>query len=210
MGLDHNYDDIAAARRDATERFQEEVEFPLARFVNTRFGLYATSRYLREGGKDFSENKDISPNRMRGPGSLRRQSGRLGQALRSNFKGGSREARVDLAVTAQGIVWTKEIMVEYAALHEFGGSYKVPVTERMRAYFWRRYYEAGGAGAGSGPAAGRQMNKWKGLALGAESNSHFRIEMPERPYARPSMEDVHPEAAEKGEELLTTFLDGID
>lgn len=210
MGVKHNYDDFADALDEMPGRVKTEVGKPLAKFTNIRFGAVATDRYMREGGASFDDNAQAPPNRQTGAGSLRRQGGRLTQAVLGSFKDGSREHRVNLQVTANGVTWRKDILVEYAWIHEHGGTIRVPVNEGMRGLFWRKYYEAGGGGEAFETAQGAtQAAHWKALAIGAEHNTHFTIQMPARPYAGPAMDDIEPDVAEKGADLVVELMNSL-
>ena len=57
----------------------------------------------------------------------------------------------------------------YASIHNEGGVIRVPRTERMRRYFWARYYES----------KGREV-KWKAMALTNKKTMNIRI--PARPF----------------------------
>lgn len=210
MGVQHNYDDFADVLREVPDLVKTQVGEPLAQFTNIRFGAVATARYMREGGATFEGDTRPPPNRQTGAGSLRRQSGRLSQALQGSFNQGSREHRVNLQVTANGITWRKDILVEYAWIHEHGGTIQVPVTEKMRGFFWAKYYEAGGGGEAFETAQGAtQAAHWKALALGAESNTQFTIHMPARPYSGPAMDDIEPDVGEKALDLIADLMNNL-
>ena len=63
----------------------------------------------------------------------------------------------------------------YARTHQLGGQWKVPVTKKMRGYFWHKYYET-------------KEGKWKGMAL--TNKTEFNIVMPPRPYLVVQDEDL--------------------
>ena len=53
----------------------------------------------------------------------------------------------------------------YASIHHTGGS--IPVTPKMRKYFWAMYYKSGGRGKKGTPTA--QAQAWRSLALTRKS-----------------------------------------
>lgn len=61
----------------------------------------------------------------------------------------------------------------YARIHQEGG--KIPITDRMRRYFWFRYYDSEGEG-----------EQWRNFALTKKTV----INMPARPYITLTTEDV--------------------
>lgn len=169
-----------------------EVLKPLARFSQTVFAAYATGDYMQDAG--FSTESTRVPRSPGDNGPLRIVSTRLASAVAGNFYGGRREFVDRLEVSKDGFVWSREIYVPYAALHEYGGTVRVPVTERMRGFFWARFYEAGGAGS-------PEAEKWKAMALTRQTV--FTIEIEARPYAGPALRDAAPDIEEEGGWLLT-------
>lgn len=73
-----------------------------------------------------------------------------------------------------------EFRVVYAAIHEYGGTIKVPVTAKSRAYFWWRHRVTGD-------------DKWKAMAL--SKKSHFIVKIPARPYLRPAVQSTKDDVA---------------
>jgi phage gpG-like protein len=214
MAIEHNYDQFARAFDEKRGAIKSEVLRPVARFTNVRFGALATDKYMREGGATFTEGSTLGPNRQTGTGTLRRDKGTLTQAVNSSFKDGKRRGQIDVAITANGLTWTKVIGVgddlNYAAIHEFGGTIEIPVTEKMRGFFWAKYYEAGGGSEDFETAQGATTAAhWKGLALGAQKHSSFTIEMPARPYARPAMADAEPEIQQKTSDLFFDLMNSL-
>lgn len=61
------------------------------------------------------------------------------------------------------------------AIHQYGGSWQVPVTKRMRGYFWSQYYKSGDV-------------KYKFMAL--TNKTEFNITMPARPFLVLQDEDM--------------------
>jgi phage gpG-like protein len=59
----------------------------------------------------------------------------------------------------------------YAAIHQFGGTIRptIPITSKMRKFFWARYYETG-------------QENWKAMALTKKTEMKPVIRIPARPY----------------------------
>jgi phage gpG-like protein len=59
----------------------------------------------------------------------------------------------------------------YAAIHQFGGTVKpkIPITSRMRKFFWAKFYETG-------------FESWKALALTKKKELRPVLQIPARPY----------------------------
>jgi hypothetical protein len=173
----------------------------MAGFINLRFGQIATQRYMQDGPNPNQWGQ--IPKRGRDPGPLRKITERLAQAYRSSIKGGEREAETIVRVTGnQGqLTWTKIITVGYAALHEKGGSFSfdVPITERMRGFFYAKTLETGGK---------NEFNMWWRLYLASLSRSSFHIDatVPARPVAEPAVNDVEPEVVERAGQRTIDLL----
>ncbi len=60
----------------------------------------------------------------------------------------------------------------YAAIHEYGGTIDIPVTQKMRGYFFWRHSVTGD-------------EKWLFMAL--SKKDVFKVVIPARPYLRPAM-----------------------
>ncbi len=58
----------------------------------------------------------------------------------------------------------------YARIHNEGGIITIPLTKRMRSYFWSMYYKS----------KGDERDMWKNMALSRKSQ--FRVIMPKRQY----------------------------
>lgn len=67
--------------------------------------------------------------------------------------------------------------VEYAEIHEFGGTTHPKVTSKSRAFFWHMFFET-------------QDDKWKGMAL--TSKDSFDVVLKKRPYLNPAARDAMP------------------
>lgn len=66
--------------------------------------------------------------------------------------------------------------VEYAAIHEFGGTVEIPITTKMRKFAWWQWYESN-----------RKNDMWKGLAL--TKKKKMVRQFPARPYMRPAFDE---------------------
>lgn len=64
--------------------------------------------------------------------------------------------------------------VNYAAIHEFGGTVKPTVTPKMRRFAWAMFRKT-------------KESMWKGLALTKKKQLNIRI--PARPYMRPTFDE---------------------
>ena len=56
----------------------------------------------------------------------------------------------------------------YAAIHQFGGVVKPKVTEKMRSFYWAKWFET-------------KDDKWRWMALGAKVGTRLEIQIPARP-----------------------------
>jgi len=56
---------------------------------------------------------------------------------------------------------------KHASIHNEGGMVNIPVTKKMRKFFWAMYYKT-------------KKEKWKGMAL--TSKTHFSFKMPKRQF----------------------------
>lgn len=56
---------------------------------------------------------------------------------------------------------------KHASIHNEGGMVNIPVTKKMRKFFWAMYYKT-------------KKEKWKGMAL--TGKTHFSFKMPQRQF----------------------------
>jgi hypothetical protein len=122
---------------------------------------------------------------------------RLSSAVEGSFYQGRREGVTSIEITEGGFSWQRRITVPYARIHEKGGTITIPTTDRMRRYFWARFYET-------------ENERWKGLAFAAAQQSAFTVRIPARPYAQPAIEDIRPDVLTRGEMLILSVLDEFD
>lgn len=94
--------------------------------------------------------------------------------------------------------------LDYSAIHNEGGD--IPVTRKMRRFFWAKFYAAGGKGTKDGkipPLA----KKWLYLALAAQNKKKFK--MPKRMYIGESnkLNDV---IVKKIESIIYAIINGTN
>ena len=94
--------------------------------------------------------------------------------------------------------------LDYSAIHNEGGD--IPVTRKMRHFFWAKFYAAGGKGAKDGkipPLA----KKWLYLALASQKKKKFK--MPKRMYIGESnkLNDV---ITKKIESIIYAIINGTN
>lgn len=154
----------------------------VARRANTLISRTATTDYMIDAGKEvgrLSRTQSIGPN----PGRfLRILTARLRRSLMGSFtalvEGQQREGFVEIDIRPGPVMrFVKGSRVPYADIHEHGGTITVPVTERMRKFFWAQWYATG-------------EDRWKGMALTKVAS--FTIRIPARPYLGPAFTDEAP------------------
>ena len=182
--------ELEQARRE----FPETVLRPLAKWFGENFGAIATSRYMRDVGPNPS-----SDFRSRDDDTLESRTGQYARALagrrgRIQGAGGAPLHDTSLRLTNDGAVWERVINLVYARVQEEGA--RVPVTEKMKSYFWYRSYKA--------REEGREGDAeiWTRMAL--TSKSHFRI--PPRPVIEPTLNDIEAPAEREAQRLMTDLL----
>lgn len=145
----------------------------------TKIGASATTKYMRFGGTN------VGPNQQTGPGSLRRQTGRLARSLI-----GARSAQptpesirsapegiFDLTPTSNGVKLTYGSEVPYAGVHEqgFSGTVQVSAHTRQQTHVF-----------------GRELDS----PISVRVQSHTRrMDVPARPYLSPALEDTKDDIA---------------
>ncbi len=75
--------------------------------------------------------------------------------------------------------------VEYAGVHNWGGTVSPTITPKMRKFAWAKFYAAVGAGKEAKPV-GPDASFWKGLALTKKTKLNIRI--PQRQFLGDSKE----------------------
>ncbi len=89
-------------------------------------------------------------------------------------------------IPGQGKV-TIQNSLEYAEIHNEGG--EIPVTPKMKKFFWAKYYETGavnpGAGSRKKAALEAESGFWRGMALKRVGST---IKIPERQFLGPDPE----------------------
>lgn len=161
--LDHNVEELREALADALGRLPQ-LRRRIARMATTRFSTRSLNTYMQEGPKVRKKGDD---------GPIIRQSGRLATAVKG---GAGSKNRVE--VSGRVINFIIEIFVPYAAIHEFGGEIRIPVTAKMRSFFWAMWYDT-------------QDEKWKFMAL--TKKTVFIVTIPKRSYIQPALDDEQDE-----------------
>lgn len=167
---------------DDVQAFKQRLKQASRKFLReaaTVIGGRATTRHMR----NLLSSESPHSNPQTGPGTLRRQQGRLARSLpgarsaqtTDSSMRGAPGSIFDITVTPNGAVLTYGSKVPYAAIHEHGGS--IPVTDRMRGFFWAKHAATGAV-------------RWKRLAIAAEQNQAFHI--PARPYLEPALSGALP------------------
>lgn len=162
------------------------------RIASTVIGQQATENYMRDA-KGQGRRAKVD----RGP--LRIQSGDLARSLRAGANAGSNPEAIERIeqLGATKFRLTKGSRVEYAAIHEYGGTVNPSVTDRMRSFAWAKYGETG-------------MDVFKGIAL--TQKSQLDVFIPARPYLRPAATDAGPIVEKRAlaelEKALESLLDG--
>lgn len=92
-------------------------------------------------------------------------------------KGVLRRAVMILRADARGALISVDESVKYAEIHNNGGD--IPITPKMRRFFWAMYYKAGGGVKGMDPDDVPEFAKfWLGMALTKEQ----KISIPKRQF----------------------------
>jgi len=153
-------------------------------------GGTATTKYMRTGGTN------VGPNNQTGPGSLRRQTGRLARSLigarsAQPTPGSIRSAPegvFDLSPTSNGVRLEYGSKVPYAAAHEYGISERVNVNTHTRQQTH---------------IFGEELNS----PITVRVHAHSRMmNLPERPYLEQALDDTQGEIVDITEEEVTQEL----
>ena len=159
-------DDVRAFIDDLQEILEiEKLLLQAARDADALIAAQAIGQYMQLVAPTTAPNRTDK---------LRIQSGRLSRAVKGGI---DRESTTTISFDGKILTYRRDINVEYAAIHEFGGEIVVPITARMRRFFWARFKATG-------------EDKWKWMAL--TKKREFRITMPARPYLSPAMDDMSP------------------
>lgn len=162
------------------------------RIASTVIGQKSTENYMRDAkGQGRRGRVDQGP--------LRIQSGRLARSLRAGANAGSNPDAIEqieqLGPTKFRL--TKGSSVEYAAIHEYGGTVNPTVTSKMRSFAWAKFGETG-------------IDMFKGIALTKKSKLDVFISA--RPYLRPAARDAGPIVEKRAlaelEKALEDLIDG--
>jgi len=104
----------------------------------------------------------------------------LSGALRSSV---TPESGMDYAAVTEGRG------LVYAAIHQFGGTVRPKVTEKMRSFYWAKWFET-------------KDDKWRWMALGAKVGERLEIQIPARPSLVWLEEDVELYKKMLGERMI--------
>ncbi|HBG39920.1 MAG TPA: hypothetical protein DDW85_00735 [Porphyromonadaceae bacterium] len=91
--------------------------------------------------------------------------------------------------------------VEYAGIHNWGGTVSPRVTPKMRKFAWAKYYALGGGDKDK--PVGPDVGFWKGLAL--TKKTKLNIRMPQRQFLGESIELNEAIQAKLDQELEKIF-----
>lgn len=174
--VEHNVDELRAGLVDALARLPA-LRKRIAKMATARFSTRSVQEYMQEGPKVRASDDD---------GHLIKQTGRLSRAVKG---GAGSKNRVE--VSGQVVNFIIEIFIPYAAIHEFGGEISVPVTAKMRSFFWAMFYDT-------------KDEKWKFMAL--SKKTVFKITMPKRSYIQPALDDESDEIRFRALNIVTEFL----
>ena len=144
-------DDLKALQRDLENlKAFRSVLLEIARQADTRIAARAIGTYMRLGPKTDEKNRGST---------LRIQSGRLPRAVRGGI---DRESSTQVSFDGSSLSYRRVIDVPYAAIHEFGGTITVRITDKMRRFFWAKFRET-------------RDEKYKWMALARRQTFTIRI-----------------------------------
>lgn len=151
-GTDHDNTDIF----DRQIRELEKAEDRIARTIAVTALNFFEESFDNQGFTDrvlspWEKRAEPSPRNTR---KLLVDSGALSRSLTIR-----KQTWPEVIVASEG--------VDYARIHNEGGTLKILITESMRRYFWAMYYETG-------------HNAYKYMAITKET--YFRIEIPQRKF----------------------------
>lgn len=187
MGIivDHNSDEFKKALVKF-ERGLPQVLQQIVKIADTRIGARSVGTYMRNDKAGGRRSPTDS-------GPLRSTSGALARGVQSRRQGsGGFASNVTTSLTLNSIKFVKEILIPYAAAHEFGGTWTVPVTQRMRSFFWAMWFET-------------KQDIWFNMALTKKTS--FTITMPKRAYIEPAIQDEEEEIARQAVDRLLKHVE---
>lgn len=173
-------DDLKALQRDLDNlKAFRSVLLEIARQADTRIAARAIGTYMRLGPKTDEKNRGDK---------LRIQSGELAGAVRGGL---DRSSALTVDFDGSTLIYRRVINVAHAAIHEFGGTITVRITDKMRRFFWARFRET-------------RDEKYKWMALARRQT--FTIRIPARPYIAPAVEQETPFIVGLAEDLMGEFV----
>ncbi len=178
--------------RDPQEYFKTEVANKVSQFIERApkiAGRYAVGHFQdnirKRGGVPVNGNIDKFTKRT--------YTTRDNQGRNLLLKSGN---MVDsIRITGQGRRWvavgiSQRDIAKYAAIHNMGGT--IPVTQKMKKFFWAKFFEAGGPSAGKTNSGKDSKSKkatqlkgdaafWKAMALKKTGST---LKIPKREFIR--------------------------
>lgn len=140
----------------------------------------STTKYMTQTGtgkrSSFPSN-DIPTN----PSTLTWRTGELARALTRKTHAQNIQEVTTEGSTIVGTLGLKELYTHRYGIHEQGGTipeHTITVTQRMRKFFWARWYESN-----------QSEDKWKFMALTSDVINIPQINMPARPFLAPVTTD---------------------
>ena len=166
-------------------RKRKDVRTRIANMAVARIGGRAVQDFMIDSGKDDSGRAVDSPTDS---SRLTIRSQRLARAVKGG-PGSKKEIRIRDAITT----FMLTILVPYAAIHEFGGTFNVPITTKSRGFFWKMFFET-------------KDEKWKWMAM--TKKTAFKITMPKHPYIAPAVAIELPEVQKRALAIMISFIEG--
>lgn len=206
---------------ELADRIRGQVMRETLQFSATRIGARATTEYMQDAGfrAGFQSSR-----RREAEGPLRILQGRLARSLTGartqtgdvQWSGiqGAQEGIASIAIREGGATLTYGSRVPYAVVHETGMTLQIPTTDRMRRFFWAKYYESLGAsmtprlggfrrlqrttqaidpGGFGSVTENRDAQRWKAMAIAAREQSHFSVTIRQRAFLGPAYVDEQDE-----------------
>lgn len=194
-GTEYNIDEVQLA---LAEIEREIIPFlhDVARYADARVGKTATTKYMRDAGKEAGLASRSVPMERNRTGTLRILTGRLRRSVSGGFTaleaGRVREGFVKVEIRpGPEMVFTKGSTVPYARIQEEGGTVTIPITAKSRRFFWAMFIRTG-------------QGFWKGLAL--TKRTSIKITIPSRPYLGPALIDEAPAIQKYGEQRFERMV----
>lgn len=142
-------------------------------YIGTELGDRAITESYREGKSSKAHDDSTAKNHT---DTLRTATGRLFKSFQvKGQKSASSDGIFDIKIDDKGVLITIGTKLEYAALHEFGGTvpaHFVKSKGHMHKYFWAKYY-----------ATHEEKFKWAALKVLKHGGINIKaVTMPARPF----------------------------